>query len=182
MSNVLPFSRPSADEDSVYLGHATVEVAEPARLEVALADERIVGARCALAFPYEPAVGDCVLIIGQQGNHYLIGVLSGAGRATLRFPGDVDLRAEGGRLRLSGSSGVDVAAPEVTLQASRLEVIAGSVREHCKTLQRSVTELMSVWAGNAHTFVTGSMHSQAKEATLLTREQITINGETINIG
>ena len=86
--------------------------------------------RADLAFstPYEPAVGDLLVVLGKPGELYAVGVLRGQGRATLAFEGDLDVVASG-RLRLRGVQGVAIEGEEVTIDAGRLETAARSAVE-----------------------------------------------------
>ncbi|HSN97889.1 MAG TPA: DUF3540 domain-containing protein [Candidatus Nanopelagicales bacterium] len=186
MSNVVALrDEPAPDSQArprLYLGPATVIRASPVGVEVRLPDGAAHRAELALAFLYEPAEGDVVLVIGQESGHYVIGVLHGTGRASLNLPGDVDLRAVGGVLRLAGDKGVEIAAPELSVQVSRVRMIADSVVQRFATLRQRVTELLSVHAAESHTLVDGAAHTQAKSATILTEEKTTINGKTIHLG
>ena len=184
MSNVaaLRSEWASAAPPRQYLGPAEVVDVLPHEIEVHLPSGGAVRARLALAFPYEPAIGDEVLVIGNEDGHYVIGVLSGQGRTALSFRGDVDLRAEGGVLRLSSDRGVEVDAPEVTVLAGKLQQIAGAVAQRFSSLRQTVTELLSVHAGQAHSVVEGSSFSQSKSATILTEGKVTINGKAIHLG
>ena len=47
-----------------------------------------VWAQMALAYPYQAAVGDTLLAIGQGESWYVIGVIRGTGTSTLTVPGD----------------------------------------------------------------------------------------------
>jgi hypothetical protein len=182
MSNVtvLRTDRPSPARD--YLGPAEVITVLPHELEVRLRSGASARARLALAFPYEPAEGDEVLVIGDAGGHYVIGVLQGTGRTALAFQGDVDLRAEGGVLRLSSDKAIEVQAPDVTLLAGKLHQIADSVAQKYAILRQTVTELLSVRAKESHTLVEGTALSQAKTTTILTEGKTTINGKEIHLG
>jgi hypothetical protein len=178
-SDVVPLPVAPAAPD---LGPAVVVAAPPGRWTVRLADGREVPARVALAQPYEARPGDEVLVIGNAAGHYVIGVLVGAGRTSLELPGDVTLRAVGGTLRLEGDVGVEIAAPEARVRASKLEVLAGSVVETFVSLRQRVAELWSVRAGEAHTLVEGASHTQAKSATILSEKTVTINGKAVHLG
>jgi Protein of unknown function (DUF3540) len=123
-----------------------------------------------------------VLLIGNAEGHYVIGVLRGSGRTALSFQGDVDLRAEGGVLRLSSDKAVEVQAPQVTMLAGTLHQIAGAVAQKFATLRQTVTELLSVRAAESHTLVDGASFAQSKTATILTEGKATINGKEIYLG
>jgi Protein of unknown function (DUF3540) len=165
-----------------YLGPAEVTRVSPHEVEVRLDGDRLVRARLAIGYPYDPQRGDTVLVIGDAGGHYVIGVLHGTGKTALEIPGDVELRAVGGTLRLSGDKGVEIAAPELSVRVDRLRTLAGSVVERFTSLSQRVAELLSVHAGQRHTVVDGSSHEQSKSATLLTEEKMTINGKAIHLG
>jgi hypothetical protein len=165
-----------------YLGPASVTRASRSDVDVRLKTGAVVRATPALAFTYQPVEGDLVLVIGDAEGHYVIGVIHGSGRSTLELPGDVDVRAVGGVLRLSGDKGVEVAAPEVTVRAGALRTIAGAITETCSSLRRRVTELLSVHAGERHTVVDGTSYEQSKSATLVTEDKMTLNGKQIYLG
>lgn len=184
MSNVtvLRSDRSGAASPRDYLGPAEVVEALPHEIEVRLPSGVAARARLALAFPYQPAAGDEVLVIGNAEGHYVIGVLRGSGRTALSFQGDVDLRAEGGVLRLSSDKAVEVAAPELLMMAGRLQQIAETVAQKFVSLRQTVTELLSLRAGQSHAIVEGSSFSQSRTHTILTEEKVTINGKDIYLG
>ncbi|MBI4954661.1 MAG: DUF3540 domain-containing protein [Myxococcales bacterium] len=164
------------------LGPAEVVAVGPGRVEVALPGGVRATARLALAYLYEPAVGDEVLVIGHTAGHYVIGVLRGRGRAVLEVPGDLDVHAVGGTLRLRGDRGVCLEGREVEVRASKLELVAAAVTETFTSLRQRVSELWSVRAGQTHTVVDGSSYTQAKSAAILSEERVTINGKAIHLG
>jgi hypothetical protein len=174
--------RLSAGAAQSYLGPAEVLDPGPGPLEVRLLGGAVVKARMALAHPYDAQPGDEVLIIGNEGGHYVIGVLSGAGRSTLAFQGNVDISANGGVLRLSSDKGVEVDAPNVEVRASTLQMLAGAVAQRFASLRQTVTALVSLRAGQTHTVVDGSTYAQSKRATILTEGKVTINGKEIYLG
>jgi uncharacterized protein (DUF2345 family) len=112
----------------------------------------------------------------------VIGVLHGTGRSTIEIEGDVDLRAVNGVLRLSGDKGVEIAAPETSIQTDRLVVVAREAISRFTSLVQSVAELLSVRAGERHTVVDGASHEQAKSVTIVTEEKTQINGKAIYLG
>jgi hypothetical protein len=164
------------------LGPAEVTRVSPHEVELRLESGALAHAQIALGYPYEPAEGDVVLVIGEAGRHYVIGVLHGTGRSALELPGDVDLRAVGGKLRLSGDKGVEIASPDLSIHVGKLQVIAGTAVQRFASLCQRVADLWSVQAGQRHTVIEGSSHEQAKSAEILTEEQVTINGKAIYLG
>jgi hypothetical protein len=173
--------QPAPTAAALYLGPATVERVSAGTLVLSLRDGREVEARTALAFAYQPAVGDAVLALGTD-EHYVVGVLSCRGQATLAFPGDLEVRAVGGRLRLSGDEGVAVTGPSLQISVGKLELVARAVMERFVSLTQRVSDLLSVQAGKSHTVVEGTSYQQAENATLLVREKVSINGKAIHLG
>lgn len=184
MSNVAYIARDRAAISALaeYLGPASVLRVEGSCVVVELPDGAAARAGLAFAFPYAPAPEDVLLIIGKDGSYYAIGVLQGAGRTTLTFPGDVELRAEGGTLRLWGEKGVELLGPELGVQVDKLKVIAGAVTQRLSSLVQRVESLISVHAREVHTVVEESSVTHAKSATVLTEETMTINGREVHLG
>jgi len=165
-----------------YLGPAEVTAVDLHDLTVRIGPEHEVDARLALAFPYEPVQGDLVLAIGHDDYYYVIGVLQGSGRTELAFQGDVALRAVGGRLDLHADDGVQVCSPEVEIRTGRLRVIAESLVEKVNRSYQRVRELLTCRVGRMHTVVDDSSISKARRTTILSDENVTINGKQINLG
>ena len=165
-----------------YLGPANVVELRGGSVEAHLPDGSSVVAKLALAYLYEPAEGDVLLVIGKGSDHYAIGVLHAKGRAVLALQGDVELRAVDGELRLSGDRGVKVQGPEVNIDAGRIRMIADSISQKVHTLYQRVSDLLSVHAQTSHTVVDRSMTTQAESATIQTTEVMTINGKQIHLG
>lgn len=176
---IAPLPVPHPD---VYLGPARVTKAAPHAIEVELRGGVRVEAQAALAFPYAPAQGDVLLVIGKDGEHWIIGVVHGAGTTRLAFQGAVDLRAEGGPLTLSSDQRVAIRSPEIEVEASKLRTFAESVVERCTSLVQRVRNTLDVRAGEARTVVNGSSHLTAKEASIVTEQTMSINGSEIHLG
>lgn len=165
-----------------YLGPASVLRVEGSDVVVELPEGAEARAALAFAFPYAPAEGDVLLVIGKDEAYYAIGVLQGAGRTTLTFPGEVELRAEGGALRLWGEKGIELLGPEVVVQADKLRMIAGAVTQRFASLVQRVQDLVSTHARSVHTLADESVVTQAKSASVLTEETVTINGKEVHLG
>lgn len=172
---------PGSNPAPLYLGPATVTRATAGALRLQLRDGREVGARAALAFAYEPVEGDVVLALGTD-EHYVVGVLSCRGKSTLAFPGDLELRAVGGTLRLTGDQGVTVAGPAMQISVGKLELVARAVVERFVNLTQRVSELLTIQAGKSHTVVDGASYLRAENATVLVQEKVSINGKAIHLG
>jgi hypothetical protein len=137
--------------------------------------------RAELAIPYEPLVGDTLLVIGAE-EHYVIGVLAGRGKHVLGSQGDVVVHAVGGALELRGDTGVRIQAPSVDVEAGTLRTVARSVVEAFTTLHQRVSDLLSTHAGQSHTMVERESFTQARAAVIQTEETVTINGQQIHLG
>ncbi len=178
-----PETAPAPSETSPradYLGPGRVVAIGPLQIEIR-SGERVT-AQLALAFPYLPAEGDVLLVIGRDEEHYVIGVLHGTGQARLSFPGAVSIEARGGPLTLSSDDVVRVQGREVHLEAGPLKMIATTVTQKFTSLVQRVRDSLQVQAGQSHTTVHDRSTMTAKNASILTEETMTINGEQIHLG
>jgi hypothetical protein len=188
-SNVVRISdraaAPRGHESDDYLGPAAVVRVHGHEIHVVLpgsdAGAEGVPATMALAFPYEPAVGDDLLVVGKGGAFYVIGVLQGAGRTVFNLPGDVGLHA-GGALHLSGAKGVRVDGPEIEMNTGKLRMVADAVVQRFTSVYQRVSEMLSVHAGESHLLVDEASYTQAKTAAIVTEETVTINGDEVHLG
>lgn len=166
-----------------FLGPATVLEVVGSDVEVSMNGRANARARLAIAFPYAASVGDSVLVIANEdGEHWVIGVLRSEGKARLEFAGDVDVRAVGGKLTLSGDRGVAIDSPDVEVRATALRVFAGTVLQHAGSMMQRIRELYTTHAGQSSTIVEGTQLTQAGRAKIITEETVTINGREIHLG
>lgn len=165
-----------------YLGPGRVTAAEAGRVTVELPGGPSVVAEMALALPYEPALGDTLLVIGKEERYYVIGVLHGRGRTVLSLSGDVAVHARDGALSLSGDKGVAIRGPELEVEAGKVRMIADAVVQKVASMYQRVSALFSVHASEAHTVVEKTSFTKAKNATILTEETVTVNGKQILLG
>lgn len=165
-----------------YLGPGRVVGVKPHEVEVEIRGGERVTAVMALAYPYAPEVSDVLLVIGRGGEHYVIGVIHGQGRATLAFSGGVEVRAQGGPLTLSSDTGVTIRGPEMEVETGKLRMIAGSVAQKFTSLYQRVRDSLNVHAGQSHTIVEDRSFLTAKNASIVTEETMSINGNEIHLG
>ncbi len=179
----------AADVSSVstqegYLGPGRVVETDGRRVEVLLDDGQ--GPRrpveLALTFPYEPAPGDRLLVVGQGSEHYAIGLLSGRAPSSLAFQGDVEVHAVGGTLTLHGDEGIEVDAPRVTLRARTLRAFAETLHEKADEIQLWVSGLLNVQAGEARRVVTGEDRSVAGQQVILAKGAVKVDGHSVQLG
>jgi hypothetical protein len=166
---------------SSYLGPARVTQVTERRVRLRLQDQEL-WATVALAFPYELALEDRVLVIGQDDQWYVIGLLEGRGTTKLIVPGDLELRAPRGAIRLSAGKRIEVAGPLVAIKAGRLRLMAHSVRERFARATRWVRETASVQAERLLTKVNGDYRLHAGRIKEKARGRVQIDGEKIDLG
>lgn len=173
-----------ASDGRDYLGPATVRRVSGGRVHVELArgDGVEREGRMALAFPYRPVVGDSLLVIARGDALYVIGVLEGSGETALTFRGGVEVRAEGGALRLVSDRVVSIEAADVAVQATRLRIAAESAVEKVGSLVQHVRTLFSLRAKQSEAVIEEGTITRAKTATILTEETMNINGKQIHLG
>ena len=165
-----------------YLGPARVLDVDGNTARVLLGETTPAEVRLAFSSPYLPATGDELLVIGQGGAFFALGVLAGHGKTELALQGDVELRAVGGALRLTGDRGVSVHAPEVTVQTGALKTFARSVTEKTDTAYRWVKGLLTQRAGESRTLVDGEDYSQAETKVSLAAKVNKIDGGSVQLG
>ncbi len=163
-----------------YLGPATVTELEGATPVVDVGGER-VRAELALAFPYEPVVGDDLLVIGKDGAFYVIGLMRARGQVALRFFGDVRLQAVGGKLELEGDEGVRLRGQSVEVVTRKFKTLADSVVERANDVYRRVKETLDVHAGEKRELVDGMISTRAETINSATSGVTSINGKEIHM-
>lgn len=169
--------------DNLDLGHARVLADARGRLvRLRLESGEEAEAMLALAMPYAAREDDVVLVLSKGDRHYVVGLLDGAGVTDLAFRGDVNLRAVGGSLRLSADEGVEMSAPKLSVAAKELEMVASSVVQRFRSLTQRVQGLVSLRAERMTTKVDDTAHTSAKRATILTEQEVVINGEQVRLG
>jgi hypothetical protein len=165
-----------------YLGPGYVVAVEPHEVIVDIRGGEQARAQMALSISYAPAIGDVLLVIGKGDDHYVIGVLHGSGKTSLSFEGAVEVRATGGPLTLSSDQGVAIHGPELEIQTGKLQVFAGAVVEQLSSLYQRVRGALNIHAGKAHTVVEDTSFLTAKNASIVTEETMSINGDAIHLG
>lgn len=163
-----------------FLGPVTVVDVGPQLLVELPSGEQLM-AEMALSHPYAPVVGDSLLVIGNAGGHWVIGVVAGRGGVTMCFDGDIDVRA-GGKLSLSGGAGVHITGAALDVMVDKLTVAAKSSLQKFDALYQRVRSVLSVNAGEAHTHVEGTSLQRAKKHALVAEETASVNGKQILLG
>ncbi|MEZ6187606.1 MAG: DUF3540 domain-containing protein [Planctomycetota bacterium] len=170
-------------DTTTYLGPARVLSLAPLRARLEEGDPREVSVRVAFAYPFAPEVGDELLLLGQRDDaFYAVGVLNARPRSSLEVPGDLDVRAVGGTLRLQGDLQLEVESPEVTLRGQRLRTFADSLQEHAQTVFRWVKGTLNERTGETQRVVEGEDLLLAKKAVTLAEETVRVDGSEIHLG
>ncbi len=169
-----------------YLGAARLVREESGSLVVALEEPTVTGgtvvhATPALTFPYRPAVGDQLLVLGDARAFYVIGVLVGRGQTALSNPAGVSLHAEG-QLRLTGDRGVRVRGRGLELRAERLARLAVRAVETFGEQTRHVRERLRVEAGDVDEHSRGRWLLQARTVVVKALIGARIKSTTVRVG
>ena len=168
-------------EQGTYLGPARVCQVDGKRVQLEFPDE-LPWAVPALAYPYQPAVGDTVLAAGQGQNWYVIGVLQGTGKTSFMVPGDFEVLAPRGRISLIAGKGFHVKSPDVKITAGKLELVAKRMLEHFTGATRWVKDAWQIRAGRVRTEVDGEYQVKAKRINERALEDVRIDGDKIHLG
>jgi len=187
MAKPLPFPvsispAPLAAEDTLFLGPARVLGVRGLMPEVELPDGRVTVAQMALAFPYNFAKGDRLLVVRKDEDTYVIGVLETQGQIALRFQGNVKLHAVGGTLELAGDEGLALRSPEVAVHARKMKSFVESMVQKCGDFVQTVRDTLHIQAGEKHEHIAGSSQLQADAHSVLTKGVVTINGKEVHLG
>jgi Protein of unknown function (DUF3540) len=175
-------SETSPTADGPHVVRAVVTAVSGPGVMVALADGREVSATFALPLPYAACEGDVLLVIGESGEFFVIGIIAGRGKTSLELQGNVSVHAVGGALDLSGDQGVTVRGPVVAVHADKLNTVARAVVETFSSLFQRVTDVVHVHARQQVSIVDEGSYSQAKTTAIQSEDTVTINGREIHLG
>lgn len=135
----------------------------------------------AMAVRYHPRVGDVLLVATTPDACYAIGVLCGSGSVELASAGDVTVRA-GGQVRLQADHGLTAEAPQMKLDAGRLELVARDLVATAQSFLQRIAGLLHLTAGRRHTQVDGSSIEHARQVVIKAQDTVTVDGSTIHLG
>jgi len=175
-----PLNSPTSDRGT-FLGPARVRGVSGNRVQLEFPDE-LPWATLALAYPYQPVVGDTVLAAGQGYNWYVIGVLQGNGKTTFAVPGDFEVLAPRGRISLIAGKAFQVKSPEAKITAGKLEVVARRAVETFTNATRWVKGAWQIQAGRVRTHVAGDYQVNADRIVERADHDVRIDGDKIHLG
>jgi hypothetical protein len=164
----------------VRLGPAQVRGVMDGALLIDL-DGDLARATMALAYPYRPAVGDTVLVMGQDDRWYVTGVLDGKGLTRMDFPGDLELRAAG-RVRIESQSECTIDAPRLVMRGDRLEMAITAIRQQAASLYQQVSGTLRTIAGRQHTTVEKQSTLHARKIVRKAEDDVIVDGRQIKLG
>lgn len=168
-------------EAASYLGPARTMAVEPGRVLVALPEAK-AWATLALATNYTPVTGDVLLVIGQHGSFYVIGVIAGRGRTSLLAHGDLEIRAPHGRIDLLARDGIALRGGLVQVIAKTFDTVVDSVKQRCKELFVQVAGTARTRAKRSETEVEEVHRTQAGRIVQRADKDVSIDGEKIHLG
>lgn len=173
----------SANDDAAYLGPGRVLAIGAGKVSVELDDTQTkVEVTPAFTFPYRVQPEDRLLILGQAGTYYAVGVLCGSGPAALHFSGDVSMHAVNGKLTLGSDRAIEIEAPRVTVRAGILRTISDHLVENYGNVRRWVRGLMTIRAGRSRRVIDGDDSTRCKNSTTLAKDTVTIDGDQLHLG
>jgi hypothetical protein len=139
-------------------------------------------ARLAIAIGYRPRIGDVVLAMAAGDAWYVVGVLEGHGPSVVNAPGDLELRAPNGAIRIEAADGCVVAAPAVRVQAAALDLIGETLHEDFDTVRRRISGMLDVRAKAISTTVAETWRLVARRISGRGEENVAIDAPSINLG
>ncbi|MHC4958041.1 MAG: DUF3540 domain-containing protein [Planctomycetota bacterium] len=146
-------------------------------------DEFRAWAAMALAYRYEPEVGDLLLVAGQEDCYYVIGVIAGKGRVVFSAPGDLELRAPRGNINLAAGGDVRVhGGKRVRIDTPRLEMVAKAVTQRFVRVHRWIRETLHTRAGRVVNRVAGTYQVKADRIVERATDDVKIDGRKIRLG
>lgn len=169
------------DDVQDYLGPARVCAVDSGRVLVDTGGSR-AWAVMALGYRYQPVTGDSLLVIGRDGDWYVLGVLAGQGDTAFVAPGDVSIRAPRGSVRIVARDQVAITADRVDVQGGRFEVVVDQIVQRSKRVAMSVKELFRIRTRSSRVDVEKTHRVHAGRINHRASDVVNIDGRKINLG
>lgn len=164
-----------------YLGAGHVLSVETGRVLVQLPAAK-AWATLALGNGYQPVERDVLLVIGKDEAFWVIGVVAGRGRTTLRAHGDLELQAPHGRIDLLARDGVTLRGGLVQIVAKTLEHVAETARQRFDELCSQVKGVMRWRSKRSETEVEETHRTHAGRIVQHADQDVSIDGDKIHLG
>jgi hypothetical protein len=131
-----------------------------------------------------------VLTVRDARGHVLFELHEATGKVLISVAeGDLELRAERGRVRLSGAEGVDIEGKHVNVTAEHLrqavgvlETQASRILEKARDVYRDVEGLSQLRAGHVRIVAKQTLRALADRVRLKAKKDAKIDGEKIFLG
>ena len=181
MITLLEESNTTLFSQGFYLGPARVGEVGRDRMLLVFPDQK-VWATLALAVPYRPAPGDKVLAIAQHNQWYVIGVLEGTGVTSITVPGNLELHAPHGEIRLNSACGVRIKSSLVEIATKKLDLTADRVVEKFQRVRRSVAGAYEITAGSLKAVVQKTLRLKGNRIVQRAKADVKIDGQQVRLG
>jgi hypothetical protein len=113
---------------------------------------------------------------------YVVGVLEGHGPSVLNAPGDLELNAPDGEIRMNSAKSCVVTAPEMRVQVTTLDLIGETLHEQFETVRRRISGAIDERARAISTNVAETWRLVARRIAGRGEENVTIDAPSINLG
>jgi hypothetical protein len=151
------------------------------RVQVLMGDDAI-WAELALAVPRVLAVGDHVLVIRQDANAYVIGVLHATAPVVIAVESDLSLHAPAGKIECTAGKGVAITSTNLDVVVQEARFFAKSIVERFTSATRAVKGMLITKAGTSIHSTEGEHRLTADRVTSLSKGPTRIDGKTIHLG
>jgi hypothetical protein len=167
--------------DGRYLGPARVLKVAGDNIQVEISEVQ-VWSRSAIVFPYTPAFGDIVLVLGQDDDLYVIGVLKGTGKTSFTAPGDIEFKAPRGNIEMISAKGIRIRSPKFKVKSNEIEFMARVVVEKYENAKRWIKDMCQLRAGRVQTSVESTYRMKAGKIIECAEGDVKIDGNKIHLG
>ncbi len=168
-------------QQSNFIGPATVDRSEAGRVLLRVNDAQ-VWAIPALAYSYSFECEDTVLVIGQNDDWYVIGVLKGRGKTSFHVQGDLQFVSTQGSIDLIAPKGISIKSNRITLMASQLSILAKRLSQRLQSLRTNVKNGVTLVAARVSNTVSGSHRLKAGKIVERADGDVKIDGRKIHLG
>lgn len=138
-------------------------------------------AQLALPVVYEAQPGDMVLAIATEAGCYVIGVLAGTGKTSLKVDGDLAITAAG-RLDLAAGKGIRLSSSLVAVVGEKIQLTARQFLGRFAEAAQRVTGLFRQDLGSSRTRVAETSDLAAGRIRQRARDDVSIDGEQVRLG
>ena len=164
-----------------FLGAARVVRIDGPRLLLS-ANETQAWAANAVGYPYDFQPDDVVLAIAHHDEWYVIGVLQGSGKLTLRAPGDLRLLAPQGAIELVSAQGITLRSPQVSVVTLQWKLVARKISQRCEQARLWIKHSWDVVAQRMTARVEGGYRLRAGKIVQRAEGDVKIDGKKIHLG